>query len=83
MRLYTYHILATKYYDKDNELPSMDHAETFYNEKNAQQTFINMCNNKVLRWETVMEGNDDYILIAQAGGPAQKYHIMYYACPLI
>jgi len=80
-RLYSYHILFEKF--EDNCLPAIMESKVFYSESNAQNAFMQMCYEKCLRWETIMEGNDDYILIAEAGGIDQHYRIMYMAHPII
>ncbi len=79
-RLYTYHVLFEKF--EDDCLPVIMTSRVFFNEKNAQSVFLQLANEKCLPWITVMEGNDDYILIAEAGGITQQYRIMYLAHPI-
>lgn len=78
-RAYFYHVICERF--TNGPIPETVAIRTYHNEKNAQSVFLAMCHDLCYPWETVMEGNSDYLLIAEAGGLGCDYRIMLTAHP--
>ena len=56
-------------------IPSEIRMSEFTHEKDAQNFFINICDELCYPWFNVMENNPDYQVIAEAGGTDCDYRI--------
>lgn len=73
-RKYFFHVICEKF--TDGPIPETVAIRTYSNEKNAQSVFLSVCHDLCYPWQSVMEGNEDYLLIAEAGGLGCDYRIM-------
>lgn len=48
----------------------------FYRERDAKDYFLNVCNELCYPWFNVIESDNEYLLIAEAGGIGCDYRIM-------
>ena len=74
MKKYFFQVIAEQF--TNGPIPERVNIRTFHSEKNAQTAFLTLCYDLCYPVSNVMEGNDDYILIAEAGGIDCDYRIM-------
>ena len=56
--------------------PESVQIREFYRERDAKEYFLNVCNDLCYPWFNVIESDNIYLLIAEAGGIGCDYRIM-------
>jgi hypothetical protein len=60
----------------NGQIPEEIRISEFYRERDAKDYFIRICDELCYPWFAIIESNNDYLLIAEAGGTGCDYRIM-------